>query len=130
MRIGVFLVSFALLTAPALAGRAAPEEPKAKPAAKQQLPTNLRGSIQPQSASPSARQTASRFVAPPGPAGLALKPSVAAATPPPGPGAGQCRSDCAHAYYFCLSGEINADCSATWSQCVVSCGHPPLTIEH
>jgi len=120
MRIGVFLVSLALLASPALVGRAASEEPTAKPAARVKLPTNLRGSVPLQTLPPIT------------PAGLALKPRVATATPLPSAAAdtGQCRTDCAHTYYFCSSGQVTTDCSTTWSQCLVSCSHPPLTIEH
>jgi len=124
MRIGLFLVSLALLATPAMVGHSAPEDPKAKPAARLKLPINLRGTLPAQSAPQS----------PPGisAAGLALKPHALTATPSPVLAAdtGQCRADCGHSYYFCLSGQITTDCSATWSQCVVNCSHPPLTIEH
>jgi len=120
MRMGVFLVSLAVLATPALVSRAASEEAKAKPAARPKLPINLRGSVTP--------GTSANFASP----GVPLKPAAPVATPLPSIAAntGQCRTDCAHSYYFCLSGEINADCSTTWSQCLVSCSHPPLTIEH
>jgi len=123
MRIRVFLVSLALLATPALLGHAASETPKAKPAGPK-LPTSLRGSV-PLRTLP--------FASPPlSPAGLALKPGASTATPLPSVAGntGQCRTDCAHSYYFCLSGQITADCSTTWSRCLVSCSHPPLTIEH
>ena len=128
MRIGVFLVTLAMLATPAPTSHAAPEEPKAKPAPRPKLPTNLRGSVTPQI---TPRNTP---LAPPSiaPAGFLLKPRIATATPLPSAAAdtGQCRTDCAHTYYFCLSGQITTDCSTTWSQCLVSCSHPPLTIEH
>lgn len=122
MKIGVFLVSLALLAAPALAGHAASEETKAKPAAKLKLPTSLRGSIQPQR----PRQPIALVSPTP-------KPPVAAPITPlasAAPNTGQCRASCAHTYYFCLSGPVTTDCAETWSQCSVSCAHPPLTIEH
>jgi hypothetical protein len=124
MRIGVFLVSLALLATPALVGHAASEESKAKPAARLKLPTNLRGSV-PALSPP-------RSLPPIPPAGLAQKPPAPTATSLPSIAAntGQCRADCAHTYYFCLSGQVNNDCSTTWSQCLVGCSHPPLTIEH
>ncbi len=124
MRIGVFLMSLAVLATPALVSHAASEQPKAKPAPRLTLPTNLRGSV--------AAQTPAHTSPTLAPGGPAPNPRAPIATPLPSVAAntGQCRTDCAHAYYFCLSDQASIDCSATWSQCLVGCSHPPPTIEH
>jgi len=35
--------------------------------------------------------------------------------------AGQCRLDCAQAYYFCLSAGEPEDCGPSWGQCRATC---------
>jgi len=34
---------------------------------------------------------------------------------------GQCRMDCAQAYYFCLSAGEPEDCGPSWGQCRATC---------
>jgi len=122
MRIGVFLVCLGWLAATAPAVHAASEAPKLKVPAKPKLPTGLRGSVQP-GAPPVALGARA-------PAAPALKPPLAPFSPlaATAPDTGQCRTDCAHAYYFCLSGSVTSECAETWSQCLTDCSHPPLTL--
>ena len=138
MRIGIFLISLSLaITQVAASQAAAPEEPKLKLPAKAKLPTNLRGSTTPDAPAPIARKLAP-ILAPFGlasarqPAGFSPAPQISTsslATTTAKPDVGQCRTTCAHTYYFCLSGSINIDCADSWSQCLTDCSHPPLTID-
>ena len=137
MRSFVFLVSLSLAVTQVAASQAAPEEPKLKLPAKEKPPTNLRGSTTPDTPAPVARKPAPVLA----PFGLASAPRPAGFSPAPQtftsslataaakPDVGQCRTACAHTYYFCLSGSINIDCADSWSQCLTDCSHPPLTID-
>ena len=137
MRTLVFLVSLSLALTQVAASQAAPEEPKLKLPAKEKLPTNLRGSTAPDAPAPVVRKPAPTL-APPGlasappPAGFSPAPQASTsslATAAAKPDVGQCRTACAHTYYFCLSGSINIDCADSWSRCLIDCSHPPLTID-
>ena len=123
MRIGVVLVSLALLAQPALvraAERSRSEQVPLKPSAKRTPPVGLRGPVP---AGPVAIQPApTGFAAsPPGP----LSALSVGAQPDPR----QCRTDCAHAYYSCPLDATATDCAETWSQCEVDCAHPPPTLD-
>ena len=50
---------------------------------------------------------------------LLLPPSLIA---PLSRDTGQCRLDCAQAYYFCLSAGEPDDCGPSWGQCRATCG--------
>ena len=119
MRICAFLVSLAVLAAPMAH---AAQQTRARPATPVKSPTGLRGSVTaataPPGAAPGARSGLGRGVIPPAP-----QPLASAA-----PNAGQCRTGCAHSYYFCLSEPTTTDCAPTWSQCLTDCAHPPLTL--
>ena len=137
MRRLVFLMSLSLAITQVAASQAAPEEPKLKLPAKAKLPTNLRGSTTPDTPAPVAAKPAPVLI-PYGPAsatrsaGFSPSPQAstsALATAAAKPDVGQCRTTCAHTYYFCLSGSINIDCSDSWSQCLTDCSHPPLTVD-
>ena len=112
MRTRVILVSLALLAAPAMIGHAAPR-----------LPAGLRGPVS---------TSATVFTMTSAPSSPPLRPRLAALAPPVNASAtsSQCRTACAHSYYFCPSDPAAIDCAATWSQCVTGCGHPPLTLAH
>jgi hypothetical protein len=43
-------------------------------------------------------------------------------SPLPSDDGGQCRLDCAQAYYFCLSSDDSSSCGATWARCRTDCG--------
>jgi len=130
MRIGLIMASLALLAAPVTASHAAPEDPKAKPPARLKLPTDLRGSVSPEPPA-QARPAAPQKPAPVRPTSVAQSIGVSLASPIPAakPDEGQCRTSCAHTYYFCLSSPGSTDCGASWSQCLTDCGHPPLSID-
>jgi hypothetical protein len=132
MRIGLLLASLALLAASAPAVRAAPEEPKARPAARAKLPTNLRGTQTPSSPPPAAPKLAPPpLAALAGPAGSTARSILPSAAPIASakPDLGQCRTACAHTYYFCLSSPGGGDCSDTWGQCLSQCSYPRITID-
>ena len=131
MRIGLLLASLALLSALAPAGPAAPEEPKAKPAMPANLPTNLRGAQAPGPPPARPRALPLPVLASAGPVSATARsplPSAAAAGSAK-PDLGQCRTGCAHAYYFCLSSPGSTDCSDTWGQCLSQCSYPRVTID-
>ena len=132
MRISLLLASLALLSVLAPGGPAAPEESKAKPAVRANLPTNLRGAQAP--GPPPATPKVLPFPA----LASAVPVSAVARSPLPGaapvgasakPDLGQCRTGCAHAYYFCLSSPGSTDCSDTWGQCLSQCSYPRATID-
>jgi hypothetical protein len=128
--LGLVVLGLALLAGQD--GRAATEAAKPKPPARTALPTSLRGSQTPEppplKPSPAVRAGLIGVR----PAGIAEPPSALASmlTPVQASAAdvGQCRTTCAHTYYFCLSGVVTTDCSASWSQCLSDCSHPPLSI--
>lgn len=134
MRIGIFLMSLSLAITQVAASQAAPEEPKLKLPAKAKLPTNLRGSTTPDApavaAKPAPVLVPYGLASAPRPTGFSPAPQTSSvATISAKPDVGQCRTTCAHTYYFCLSGSISIDCADSWSQCLTDCSHPPLTID-
>ncbi len=141
MRISVFLLSLALAAAPALAGHAQSDDAKAKPAPKMKLPASLRGPVSPQvplgAAPPAPSTNASATTAAIAPKGgvpakqraitaMRLASPIASAKPD----LGQCRTACAHTYYFCQAGPSVTDCAGAWGQCLSDCSFPPLTLRH
>jgi hypothetical protein len=130
MRIGVFLMSVAVLATQLAPGRAAADDTTLKPPAKLKLPPNLRGAMAPETTpTPAPRPppilTPLSSAATPRPAGFSLIPAATDAKPEEG----QCRMACAHAYYFCPDAPGSTDCAATWSQCLTDCSHPPISID-
>jgi hypothetical protein len=134
MRIGILLASLALATAQASMAIAAGGPSKPTVSGKTGLPTNLRGSIAPD-APPAPKSIVLTPVTPnpisvaPRPLGSLLATSLASSSASAKLDEGQCRSGCAHTYYFCLSGVQTNDCAPTWSQCLSRCSHPPLSID-
>ena len=115
MRTGLLLFSLAMLAVTPLAGVRAADRPMAAPVGKP--PGGLRGPTSPSLATA------------PTPSALSLKPSLPISSPVASAavGAGQCRLDCAHSYYFCLSGSDTSYCSQAWTSCLTDCGHPSPT---
>jgi hypothetical protein len=116
MRTGpLIFVLMALIWAPLASSRAADRPMAAAPRNAQTPPAGLRGPVSP--TPPTSPGNA---------AGLALKPGlpIASLLASAGAGAGQCRLDCAHNYYFCLSGSDTSYCSQAWTSCLTDCGHP------
>jgi hypothetical protein len=95
-----------------MAGSAVAQEKRIKVVAPPAAAAGLRG---PEQAGP---QTATE--APP--ETVAALPAPALPSAPVDPNA--CRTDCAQAYYFCLSGPDD-QCPVRWSQCVSGCIAPP-----
>lgn len=136
MRMGLLLLSLALLVAPMPVGAAAPADGKVKPA-RVKLPTNLRGSLAPD-APPTKAAGTGFLVAPPVPGAPKTKSAVLSALPIPAPleifalpkpSESECRTGCAHDYYFCLSGSANTACSDTWGQCLSACSYPSPSLD-
>ena len=118
----VILVSLALLASPAGNGHAAPDQGDSSRAGRIASPTGLRGPVRAGFTAPAPRAAAV----------ATLRPRLSLATPSPSAAAieGQCRTGCAHDYYFCLSGSVAADCATTWGQCLSSCSYPRSTSLH
>ena len=118
MRSRVILVSLALLASPAAVGHAAPDQGDPRSASRIASPSGLRGPIRAGLTAPAPRAASV----------ATLRPRLLLATPTPSAAAveGQCRTGCAHDYYFCLSGSVTADCSVTWGQCLSGCSYPRL----
>jgi len=114
-------------------GLAATDGAKAKPAAREKLPTNLRGSetpdVPPAAKSPAAIVPTTQGAASSKPSPLAALPLPASPFLAPKPDEAACRTSCDHAYYFCLSGSVNADCSGSWGQCLSACSYPNPTLD-
>ena len=105
----------ALGVALTLAGSAMAQEKRISVVAPDAAKAGLRGPAQaPGADAPAAEPLA----APP-------VPTVPAA---PQPDASACRTQCAQAYYFCLSGSDD-QCPQRWTRCVLDCGPaaPPAT---
>jgi hypothetical protein len=100
---GLFVIVMVL----ALAGAAAAQEKRISVVAPDATKAGLRGpaDTQPEPEAP-----------------LPLVIPTAPAAPPSDPSA--CRTDCAQAYYFCLSG-ADDQCPVRWGQCVSGCIAPP-----
>jgi hypothetical protein len=130
MRIGAFLMSLAVLAALAAAHRAEAQplrqgQSQAKTPGRFKTPAGLRGSIQAAPAAAFAGATSKPRVSPAKPIVTSLAKAAATIARPD---AGQCRTGCAHSYYFCLSDGVTLDCPQTWSQCLSGCNHPPPPI--
>jgi hypothetical protein len=112
-------------------GLAAPEEPRAKPAARARPPANLRGTQIPFSPPVAAPKALPPSLAPTASGAAIARPTLPGAPPVASakPDESQCRTACAHTYYFCPSAAGSTDCSDTWSQCLGRCGHPPASID-
>jgi hypothetical protein len=50
--------------------------------------------------------------------------SSAYGAPPSDPG--ECRTGCAHSYYFCLAGEDASSCPQSWTSCQSACAEPAI----
>ncbi|HEX4179905.1 MAG TPA: hypothetical protein VHY32_03870 [Caulobacteraceae bacterium] len=140
MRIGVLLASLALLAAPVVASGAAATDAALKPA-RMKAPIDLRGSVAPDPLAPLDKPAPkalatpiSALAAPTTPSPTFGSPFVSGSLASPiataKPGEGQCRTACAHAYYFCLSGGTSTDCPDTWGQCLSGCSYPRPAIDH
>jgi len=66
---------------------------------------------------------------------VAMSPDISAqslflptpiASAPVGGAPQQCRQTCAQTYYFCLAGDQQDECSASWGQCRSACDAPTL----